>query len=306
MIRYFFLFLLFTSVSFANDLSQEHNDPPSKPYKYTLSVCATFGNEANYLKEWIEFHQLAGVDHFYLYNIESTDDVHETLVPYIQKEIVTVVNWPNYMGDMAKEIPFLWTLGLQVPAYEHAIVTKAREETRWLVFLDVDEFLVPIKNTNVKEILKNYESMPGISLATQHFQGSSLDFTPRQKFMLEMTDLTAPPQEHIQNTISKVIFKPEYYKGFSYPPFECLFMDKVKPVAIANNVIRVNRYVNRFKGNILFAREKEKIDVEHRVLSDEKIESLLKSGYEIEDRERAIQRFLPSLLQRMDCEPHSR
>ena len=36
--------------------------------KYKLSICAIFKNEANYLKEWIEYHRMVGVEHFYLYN----------------------------------------------------------------------------------------------------------------------------------------------------------------------------------------------------------------------------------------------
>ena len=36
--------------------------------KHQLSICAIFKNEAKFLKEWIEYHRLVGVDHFYLYD----------------------------------------------------------------------------------------------------------------------------------------------------------------------------------------------------------------------------------------------
>ena len=39
-----------------------------------LAVCAIYRNEAPYLREWIEFHRLVGVERFFLYNNESTDD----------------------------------------------------------------------------------------------------------------------------------------------------------------------------------------------------------------------------------------
>ena len=42
--------------------------------KYKVSICAIFKNEAKYLREWIEFHKIVGVEHFYLYNNFSTDD----------------------------------------------------------------------------------------------------------------------------------------------------------------------------------------------------------------------------------------
>ena len=38
--------------------------------KYNVAVCTIFKNEAPYLKEWIEFNLIAGIEHFYLYNGE--------------------------------------------------------------------------------------------------------------------------------------------------------------------------------------------------------------------------------------------
>lgn len=35
--------------------------------KYNVSICAIFKNEAPYLKEWIEFNNIVGVNHFYMY-----------------------------------------------------------------------------------------------------------------------------------------------------------------------------------------------------------------------------------------------
>ena len=46
-----------------------HVKPQDK--KYNVAVCAIFKNEAPYLKEWIEFNHLVGVEHFYLYNNNS-------------------------------------------------------------------------------------------------------------------------------------------------------------------------------------------------------------------------------------------
>ena len=47
--------------------------------EYLLSICAIFKNEGHYLKEWIEFHKLQGVEHFFLYNNNSTDDYEQVL-----------------------------------------------------------------------------------------------------------------------------------------------------------------------------------------------------------------------------------
>ena len=55
--------------------------------KYNLSVCAIFKSEISHLKEWIEYHQLVGVDHFYLYNNGKDSLVREILKPFIKKGI---------------------------------------------------------------------------------------------------------------------------------------------------------------------------------------------------------------------------
>lgn len=39
-----------------------------------LSIGAIFKDEAPYLAEWIEFHRLVGVEHFFLYDNLSTDE----------------------------------------------------------------------------------------------------------------------------------------------------------------------------------------------------------------------------------------
>src|SRR5690348_2224989 len=53
--------------------------------KHKLSICSLFKNEAVHLKEWIEYHQMVGVDHFYLYDNGSKDRPRDVLTPYIRK-----------------------------------------------------------------------------------------------------------------------------------------------------------------------------------------------------------------------------
>jgi hypothetical protein len=59
--------------------------------KYEIAVCAVFANEGRYLKEWLEFHLLMGVQHFYLYAGESTpgDPWKAVLKPYEDEELVS-------------------------------------------------------------------------------------------------------------------------------------------------------------------------------------------------------------------------
>ena len=69
----FSLFLIYIYLSIGFIKADETNISSEINKKYNLSICAIFKNEAKYLKEWIEYHRIFGVDHFYLYNIGSRD-----------------------------------------------------------------------------------------------------------------------------------------------------------------------------------------------------------------------------------------
>lgn len=41
---------------------------PLRSDEYELAIATIFKNNAPFLKEWIEYHRMQGVKHFYLYN----------------------------------------------------------------------------------------------------------------------------------------------------------------------------------------------------------------------------------------------
>ena len=49
--------------------------------KNYLALVAIFSNDGRFLKEWIEFYLIQGVEHFYLYNHLSQDNFKEVLKP---------------------------------------------------------------------------------------------------------------------------------------------------------------------------------------------------------------------------------
>ena len=55
-----------------------------------LSLCMNFKDEAPYLKEWLDFHILVGVDHFYLFNNNSSDNYEQIIKPYKEKGYITL------------------------------------------------------------------------------------------------------------------------------------------------------------------------------------------------------------------------
>lgn len=130
------------------------NQKNIKKKKYYLIICSIFKDEAKDMKEWIEYHLLIGVEHFYLYNNFSSDDFLETLKPYIEKGIVTLIEWPIEQG--------------QLSAYQDCY-EKYKNDSQWICFLDLDEFICPYKDNNIREFLKRYRKYPSIVIYWKMF-----------------------------------------------------------------------------------------------------------------------------------------
>lgn len=52
-------------------------------FKYDLSVAAIMKFEEPYVAEWVAFHKVCGVQHFYIYDNNAHSTMAEVLKPYI-------------------------------------------------------------------------------------------------------------------------------------------------------------------------------------------------------------------------------
>ncbi|MBR0060514.1 MAG: glycosyltransferase family 92 protein, partial [Selenomonadaceae bacterium] len=107
-------------------------------FLYDLSIVAILKNEAPYLREWLDYHLMAGVDHFYLYDNESTDNQAEVAAPYVEAGIVDYIPVP---GEV-----------MQTPVYNDA-VNRFKFQSRYMAFIDCDEFIYPKSNRRVVDIV---------------------------------------------------------------------------------------------------------------------------------------------------------
>ncbi|MCC9017162.1 glycosyltransferase family 92 protein [Flavobacterium lipolyticum] len=149
-IAYFIKIVFLKLVILINRLVKRQN----KKFKYSVSFCCIFKNEARYFDEWIQYHLVTGVEHFYLYNNNSDDNYLEILQPYIEKGIVDLINWPFDHSQML--------------AYEDCY-KKHKEDTNWLAFIDVDEFVCPLAIDNIQLWLESYENYPGVAIYWKQF-----------------------------------------------------------------------------------------------------------------------------------------
>ena len=102
------------------------------PGREGLAFVLIAKNEAPYIKEWLDFHIKQGVNHFIIYDNESTDNFHEILAPYIASGVVT---YHTINGIMR-----------QRDAYNMAVNDYAYR-FKYMGFIDADEFVFVRNNT---------------------------------------------------------------------------------------------------------------------------------------------------------------
>lgn len=100
-----------------------------------VTLVAIAKNEHLYINEWVEYYINLGFDHIYLYDNDNKD------APYIGK----------YIDEKyARKITIVNIRGLHKPYLQHTIYnscyTLHRYHYDWFFFVDIDEFLVGIKN----------------------------------------------------------------------------------------------------------------------------------------------------------------
>jgi Glycosyltransferase family 92 len=206
-------------------------------HEYQVSICAIFQNEANYLKEWIDYHHKIGVEHFYLYNNDSLDNPEAVLQPYIDEGIVTLTHWHSVPEEMD-----FWHFSfyVQTGAYKDAI-ERSKHRTKWLAILDTDEFILPLSCT-LNELLHTYRNHYAIALQWACFGTSNVERCPQGETLRYLTK-RASLDSHV-NGWSKCIVRPSKVKDCTNPHF-CIMKHDQTAIVIPREIIRLNHYWTR-------------------------------------------------------------
>ncbi|MBP7190697.1 MAG: glycosyltransferase family 92 protein [Rickettsiaceae bacterium] len=200
-----------------------------KNTKYYLALTAIFRDEARFLKEWIEFYRLMGVEHFYLYNHLSSDNYMEILSPYIEEGIVDLVNVDVEVKNLSE-----WNI-LQSLKYTE-IAKKVSMDVEWLMVVDIDEFLFPTKDKNLVDFLKKYDDYAALSVNWRMFGTSNVKKIPDDKLLIETLKMSGTERDlHV-----KTIVKPRYARKITphYPQ-------------LLDGYMQVNENYEYFKGPFL-------------------------------------------------------
>lgn len=161
--------------------------PPLGPESEVfLAIVCVAKNEGPYLKEWIEYHKIVGVERFYFYDNESDDDTKEILAPYIKDGTVVYHFLPNH--PITNQRP-------QIEAYNDAIF-KYRDRVSWMAVIDVDEFIVPIEKNTIQEFLDDYVQYPGVVVNWVCFDSNGHETIPTEHGGLLTANYTRARKDH--------------------------------------------------------------------------------------------------------------
>lgn len=179
----------------------------SEKYEYQIAACLMFYNEAFFLKEWLEYHKLIGIEHFYLFNNGSTDNYLEILQPYLESGEVELYDYPE-RGQTQPEHNYIQC----VLIYNHAL-KLARGKVKWLAIIDADEFIFPVKNQPLIKILNKYKNYGGVYVDYLFFGTSHVEKIPATQTILEtLTRCAEKPM-----AFGKSIVRPERVKDCTDP-----------------------------------------------------------------------------------------
>ena len=212
-----------------------------------LSLCLYVKDEdEDYLHEWVDYHTLLGVERFFIYDNESRVSVREILAEEVAGGRVIVIDAPGTSG--------------QQTVYAHCLHYFGAH-TRWLGFIDADEFIVPKTTTDVRTFLTDYEGYGGLGIHWVIF-GSSGHIEKPVGTQIENYTLAAPPDFQPNHSIKSIV-QTQYAV---YPARVHYFFYRAGYYVINEDYVQVigfeiPRVVNKIQLNHYFTRSQEHFEI---------------------------------------------
>jgi len=154
-----------------------------------LTLVAIAKDETRTLREWLVYHTLLGVESFIIYDNDSSVPIRETLVPFLRDGFLTVVEIPGP--------------NMQLKAYDHAL-REFGPTTRWMGFVDLDEYIVPQTMDDLRHFLTDYEAHAGLAINWVTY-GSSGHKTRPHGLMIENYTRRLPLDDQANFHIKSIV-----------------------------------------------------------------------------------------------------
>jgi hypothetical protein len=119
-------------------------------YKYKLSVCVCIKNEGAYIFEFIKHYINQGIDHFYIINNNSNDNIEELIHNSMYDSLITLLKDDRCI-DIADG--YSTTNGI-TGVLNYNLYALIKNETEWAIVVDIDEFMYGKNGYNIKTFLE--------------------------------------------------------------------------------------------------------------------------------------------------------
>lgn len=215
--------------------------------KVYLTLIAVVRDQEHYVKEWLAFHRIVGVERFVVMLHKCADRTEERIreLPFRDDIFIHHVADQNVGGGPS----------IQMGAY-HWAVRNYGHDSRWLLFIDSDEFFFGTTEDHLPTILRRYEKHGGLAahwlnfghnnqvlrpegLSVEAFtrrMGGNMDLNRVVKCAVQTRQLTSLMSPHRQLTIDPIVRE-------HGDPLEANHFWTAKPASW--DIVRCNHYHTR-------------------------------------------------------------
>jgi len=213
-----------------------------------LTIGAIFREENSWLKEWIEYHHALGVEHFILYNDDLDTRVSDKILkPYVDRELVKNIHRED-------SEPLRSDLEVRQKIVYRDMIKNMVGSTHWLAIIDIDEFILPHHQDDIRETLEGYEEHSGLAVSWAIY-GSSGHITrpPSQiNHFLHRSETDWRPNQWVKSIVKpdRVLLNEPHHIHYFPTKDGNTVNEKHEPVTggrhpVSTEKIRINHYVIR-------------------------------------------------------------
>lgn len=170
-----------------------------------IAACLYVRNAECDIQEWIAYHRVIGIKDFLIYDNGSTDATVARVKAMAPVAGVRLIPWGQATGP-----------GAQGEAYVDCIQRFCRK-FEWIIFLDVDEFLVSVGGKQINSLLKDRFFHTAVAFNWACFGSSGHVEAPKELTTEAFTYRSNegfPPNRH-----TKLMIRPEFAINYINPHF---------------------------------------------------------------------------------------
>ena len=166
----------------------------------SICIIAIIKNESAYLKEWILYHKMIGVNHFIIYDNNSNDNLYSEIEKFILHGLVTLIHFPH-------------KINAQIDAYNHALSQASAYD--WILVIDPDEFLDICDYSTIQNFLSEFgEDVSSIQFPWKTFNNSGHLNKP-ESLVIEAYTFCDPNEQNQEINMVKSLSKVEKVSSVS-------------------------------------------------------------------------------------------